>query len=264
MPPRDRIAAALARDVGAGGPPALVAYMTAGFPTPASFLSNLRSIASVADAVEIGVPFSDPMADGVTIQRASERAIAQGVSLTWILDELARRDSSFDRVPVLLMSYLNPLVAFGFEALAQRAADARVSGFIVPDLPYEESEPFHSALAVHGLALVQLVTPATPLARLARLGAASEGFVYAVTRTGITGGQVELPPDVTDYLAAVKRTTTWPVCAGFGVRSAEQVARIGAHADGVIVGSALVEVLERGGDPAEFLRGLKGGSPRRE
>jgi tryptophan synthase alpha chain len=256
MLPRDRVRQALARDVHERRP-ALVAFVTAGFPEPREFLRVLRAVASAADAVEIGVPFSDPMADGVTIQRSSELAIAKGVSLKWIFDELARRDFELS-APLLMMSYLNPLLAFGYEALARRAAEVGVSGFIVPDLPYEESGPLAAALEPLGLALVQLVTPATPPERLQRLCAASQGFVYAVTRLGITGGEATLPPETAQYLAAVKAASPLPVCAGFGVRRADQVAMIGAHADGVIIGSALVEVLERGADPAVFLSSLRG------
>jgi len=255
MQPRDRLRNALARDVRKGGRPALVAYITAGFPEPRDFLQVLKSVSSASDAIEIGVPFSDPMADGVTIQRASERAIEKGVSLTWILDELARRDFELT-APVLLMSYLNPLLAFGYDALARRAAEVGVAGFIVPDLLYEERAPLAAALDPHGLALVQMVTPATPPERLRRLCAASQGFVYAVTRTGVTG-DAALPPDTAEYLSAVKAASPIPVCAGFGVRRADQVALLGAHADGVVVGSALVEVLERGADPAVFLRSLR-------
>ena len=255
MQPRDRIRAALARDARKGERPALVAYITAGFPEPREFLAVLKSVSSAADAVEIGVPFSDPMADGVTIQRSSERAIEKGVSLAWILDELARRDFEL-RTPVLLMSYLNPLLAFGYEALARRSVEVGIGGLIVPDLPYEERAPLAAALEPHGLALVQMVTPATPPERLRRLCAASQGFVYAVTRTGVTG-DAALPPDTAESLAAVKAASPLPVCAGFGVRRADQVALLGAHADGVIVGSALVEVLERGADPAAFLRSLR-------
>jgi tryptophan synthase alpha chain len=255
MLPRDRIRTALARDVRKGERPALVAYITAGFPAPRDFLKVLKSVGSAADAVEIGVPFSDPMADGVTIQRSSERAIEQGVSLSWILDELARRDFELT-APVLLMSYLNPLLAFGYDALARRAMQTQVSGFIVPDLPYEERAPLAAALDPHGLALVQMVTPTTPPERLRRLCAASQGFVYAVTRTGVTG-DAALPAETAEYLSAVKAVSQLPVCAGFGVRRADQVALLGAHADGAIVGSALVEVLERGADPAVFLRSLR-------
>jgi tryptophan synthase alpha chain len=262
MLPRDRIRAALtrgasAKDGAAKRSPALVAFITAGYPEPREFLDVLRAVAGAADAVEIGVPFSDPMADGVTIQRSSQHAIEHGVSLKWILDELARRDYELAS-PVLLMSYLNPLLAFGLDRLAARAAEVGVSGVIVPDLPYEESAPLRAALDGRGLALVQLVTPATPPERLALLCGASQGFVYAVTRTGITGGESTLPAETAEYLAAVKAASQLPVCAGFGVRRPDQVATIARHADGVIVGSALVEVLERREDPARFLQSLRG------
>lgn len=256
MLPRDTITRALERADGAG--PALVAFVTAGYPAPGEFLDVLRAVGSVADAVEIGVPFSDPMADGVTVQRSSHAAIEHGVTLRWILDELGRSEDR-PRAPLLLMSYLNPLLAFGYAELAERAAAVGVAGFIVPDLPLEESGPLHEALAGHGLALVQLVTPATPAERLARLAAASEGFVYAVARTGITGaaGASVTSDDVGAYLDAVRAVSKLPVCVGFGVRDVEQVRWLGRHADGVIVGSALVEVLERGDDPAAFLRALR-------
>jgi tryptophan synthase alpha chain len=250
--PRDRVSAALARD----GTPAIVAFLTAGYPDPDTFLEVLERIASAADAVELGVPFSDPMADGVTVQRSSQEAIAHGVNLHWIFDRLEARDFELE-APLLMMSYLNPLLAFGYEALAKRARATGVDGFMVPDLPYEESTPLHAALDAEGLALVQFVTPATSDARIRLIAAVSEGFVYAVTRTGITGGSDELPAELTSYLARVKAASAVPVCAGFGVREARQVRQIAAHADGVVVGSALVEALERGEDPAAFLNGLR-------
>ena len=257
MLPRDRITQALARDTRRCEGPALVAFVTAGFPTRAGFHDVLAAVAGASDAVEIGVPFSDPMADGVTIQRSSETAIKNGVSLRFILDQLGNRGEAFSGTPLLLMSYLNPLIAFGFERLAARAAEVGVCGFIVPDLPFEECAPLKRALDAHGLALVQFVTPATPPERMRRLCRASQGFVYAVTRTGITGGQAELPADLASFLARVTAESTLPVCAGFGVRSRDQVELIGRHASGVIVGSALVEVLEQGRDPAAFLGGLR-------
>jgi tryptophan synthase alpha chain len=255
MLPRDRISRALGESRKRPGP-ALVAFITAGYPTLAGFRDVLAAVAAAADAVEIGVPFTDPMADGVTIQRSSETAIKNGVSLRWILDELAAREEP-GPTPILLMSYLNPLIAFGYERLAARAVEAGVSGFMVPDLPYEECRPLADALDAHGLALVQFVTPATPAARLEQLCTASQGFVYAVTRTGITGGTSGLPSDLASYLDRVTACSSLPVCAGFGVRSREQVELIGQHASGVIVGSALVEVLAQGRDPTEFLRGLR-------
>lgn len=253
MRPRDSLRKALTLD----GRPALVSFFTAGFPDRASFLEVLSEVCAASDAVEIGVPFTDPMADGVTVQRASEAALAQGVTLSWIFDELARRDSG-DSTPILLMSYLNPLYAFGFERLAERASETGVSGFIVPDLPFEESGPLKSALDARGLALVQLVTPATPAERLEKLCSVSEGFVYAVTRTGITGAGDGLPADISSYLGAVKKASSLPVCAGFGVRERAQVEQIAEHADGVIVGSALLEALESGLSPREFLESLRG------
>ncbi|MGO9802141.1 MAG: tryptophan synthase subunit alpha [Steroidobacteraceae bacterium] len=254
MSPRERISAAI-RTAAAQGEPALVAYLTAGFPQRASFREQLRALAAVADVVEIGVPFTDPMADGVTIQRASLAALAQGVSLRWILAELESLGEV--RAPLLLMSYLNPLLAFGIERLVPAAARAGVAGFIVPDLPLDESSALHAALAAEQLALVQMVTPVTPAARLAQLCAASQGFVYAVTMTGTTGRNVAVPDEVLAYLDQVRAAAPIPVCAGFGIRSREQVARLTGHVDGVVVGSALIEVLERGEDPAAWLRTLR-------
>jgi tryptophan synthase alpha chain len=232
--------------------------MTAGFPDRSGFRDSLVAIASAADVVEIGVPFTDPMADGMTIQRASHAALAGGFTLPWLLEELGRMQPR-PQAPLLLMSYLNPLLAYGLERLPAAAAQAGVAGFIIPDLPYEESAEVRAALDGQGLALVQMVTPVTPPERLAMLCAASQGFVYAVTMTGTTGRSVAVPDDVLEYMDRVRAVSPVPVCAGFGIRSAEQVARMTGHVDGVVVGSALVEVLERGGDPAAFLRGLRGG-----
>jgi tryptophan synthase alpha chain len=253
MPAHDRISAAIGAAV-AQGRPALVGFLTAGFPTRADFKRNLAEVASVCDVVEIGVPFSDPMADGSTIQRASFAALGNGVTLPWILDELAGSERS---VPLLLMSYLNPLLAFGREQLPSAAAAAGVLGFIVPDLPFEESGDLKSALDREGLALVQMVTPVTPPARLEMLCDSAQGFVYAVTMTGTTGKSAEVPDSVLDYMDRVKRCSRVPVCAGFGIRSRAQVERFASHVDGVVVGSALVEALERGSDVRAFLRSLR-------
>jgi tryptophan synthase alpha chain len=254
MSPHQRIADAI-RAAARGGSPALVAYLTAGFPRRAEFGAHLAAVAAAADVVEIGVPFTDPMADGVTIQRASMAALAEGVSLRWILEELARLGPM--RTPLVLMSYLNPLLAFGVEALAESAARAGVDGFIVPDLPLDESSELSAALTTRGLALVQMVTPVTEPQRLAALCAGSRGFVYAVTMTGTTGRNVAVPDEVLAYLGRVRGRTTLPVCAGFGIRTRAQVQRLTGHVDGVVVGSALVEVLERGEDPTAWLRGLR-------
>jgi tryptophan synthase alpha chain len=240
----------------AKGRPALVGYLTAGFPSRKQFHDNLAAVSSVCDVVEIGVPFSDPMADGTTIQRASFVALADGVTLPWILQEL-RAVAQPRKVPTLLMSYLNPLLKFGLDELPRAAAAAGVAGFIVPDLPYEESAQLKDALDAEGIGLVQMVTPVTPEARLAMLCEAARGFVYAVTMTGTTGKSAEVPDAVLDYMDRVKRYSKVPVCAGFGIRSREQVARFAPHVDGVVVGSALVEALERGEDVRAFLGSLR-------
>jgi tryptophan synthase alpha chain len=252
--PREHVSAAI-RAAAANGEPALVAYITAGFPSRERFREHLRTLAAAADVIEVGVPFTDPMADGVTIQRASLAALAQGVSLAWILEELAALRGLGP--PLLLMSYLNPLLAFGVGRLATSAAAAGVAGFIVPDLPLDESSELRAALDERQIALVQMVTPVTEPPRLAQLCAASEGFVYAVTMTGTTGRNVAVPAEVLAYLDRVRAIAKRPVCAGFGIRNREQVERLRGHVDGVVVGSALVEVLERGEDPGAFLRGLR-------
>ena len=258
MSPRERISHAI-RIAAAQGEPALVAYLTAGYPTREKFREHVRALAAGADAVEIGVPFTDPMADGVTIQRASLAALAQGVTLRWILAELqAMRDIE---VPLILMSYLNPLLAFGSGPLAQAAAEAGVAGFIVPDLPLDESQEWRAALDEKEIALVQMVTPVTEAERLKQLCAGSQGFVYAVTMTGTTGKSVAVPDEVLRYLDAVRANAAVPVCAGFGIRSRAQVERLRGHVDGVVIGSALVEVLERGEDSTSWLQGLRGMAP---
>ncbi|NND36494.1 MAG: tryptophan synthase subunit alpha [Gammaproteobacteria bacterium] len=254
MTPHERISAAI-RGANAAGRVGLVPYITAGYPQKDAFIETLRTIAAVSDVVEVGVPFSDPMADGVTIQRASHIAIESGVSLHWILEQLESAGNI--GAPIVLMSYLNPLLVYGYEQLAADCVRAGVCGFIVPDLPLEEGTELQTALDGEGLALIQLVTPATPPERMQKLCEASRGFVYAVTIKGITGGAAALPPEVTGYLDTVRAAAEIPVCAGFGIRGPEQVTELAPHTDGVIVGSALVEKLEAGQNPADFLVSLR-------
>jgi tryptophan synthase alpha chain len=252
--PRDRIVAAL-RAAAKNGQPAIVAYLTAGFPTREKFREHLTAIASEADVIEIGVPFTDPMADGVTIQRASEQALRNGVTLEWILAELKAMPPV--DAPLLLMSYLNPLLNVGLPKLAQQAAEAGVCGFIVPDMPFDESAEFRAASDPLGLALVQMVTPVSTPERLTRVAAASQGFVYAVTMTGTTGQKVAAEAPSSVYLERVRAAASVPVCAGFGIRSRAQIDALRGQVDGVIIGSALVEVLERGESPREWLAALR-------
>jgi tryptophan synthase alpha chain len=252
MKPSERISAAIKA---ARGKTAIVAFLTAGYPSRAKFREHLTQVGNAADVVEIGVPFTDPMADGVTIQRSSREALAQGFTLRWLLKELAEMQRP--KAPLILMSYLNPLMAYGFPALAADSAKAGVCGFIVPDLPYDEGEDFRAAIEAQGLGVIQMVTPVTKPERMAKLCAASQGFVYAVTMTGTTGRNASVPAEVAGYLDRVSACSKIPVCAGFGIRSREQVKQLEGHVAGVIVGSALVEVLESGKDPTEFLNSLR-------
>jgi tryptophan synthase alpha chain len=244
------------RTAAASGSPALVGFLTGGFPDRASFGAELVALASAADVVEVGVPFSDPMADGATIQRSSRVALGQGVTLAWILDLLSGLRGRL-RAPLVMMSYLNPLLAFGLQRLPRAAGDAGVAGFIVPDLPWEECAELREALVREGIALVQMVTPVTPPARLATLARGSQGFVYAVTATGTTGGEVAVPEATLSYLDRVRAAAAVPVCAGFGIRHAAQVARLAGRVEGVIVGSALVEAVENGVSAAAALCRLR-------
>jgi tryptophan synthase alpha chain len=239
---------------------AMVAFLTAGFPSKERFAADLTALASEADVVEIGVPFTDPMADGVTIQRSSHAALSQGVTLPWILDTVR----SLPKLPAQLvfMGYFNPMLAYGLEKLASDAAAAGIAGFIVPDLPIEESAEFERLLGAQGLALIRMVTPVTPPERLARLCRSAQGFVYAVSMTGTTGrsvgGEAGVPKAVTDYLDRVRELATVPVCAGFGIREHAQVAALAPHVDGVVVGSAVIEAMEKGESTVELLRRLRG------
>lgn len=233
--------------------PALVPFLTAGFPDPGQFLRVLEAVTREATVCEIGIPFTDPMADGVTIQRTSRAALDHGVTLE---RAFAMVEASERHCPVLFMSYLNPLLSYGADRLAARALQAGVDGFIVPDLPVDEDPGFRDTLTGAGLATVQLVTPLTDPDRRERLVAASTGFLYAVTRVGTTGAAVDLGP-VLGFLDALREQASIPVCAGFGIREAAQVQALRGHADGVIVGSALMEVVERGEDPGAWLRALR-------
>ena len=234
--------------------PALVPFITAGYPSTEDFKKTLFEISKKADVIEIGVPFSDPMADGVTIQRSSRIAIENGVTLTWIFNQL--KEISLD-TPIVLMSYLNPLYVFGMEELVKASLESGVDGFIVPDLPIEESKELNDRLFEADLALIQLVTPATPKDRIEMIANQSSGFIYAVTVKGVTGGEDALSADVTDYLKQVQEISKIPVCAGFGIREKSDVELLANHVDGIIVGSAIVETIEQGNNPTEFLDQLK-------
>lgn len=258
-PGGDRIASSILKAKTAGRP-AMAAFLTAGFPTREAFPGLMCAASDAADVLEVGLPFSDPMADGVTIRRASHTALLKGTTLRWTLDALRACIPSLSS-PVVVMSYLNPLLAYGVARLVRDAADAGVSGFIVPDLPIEEQRLLAPQLRAAGLALVQMVTPATPGPRLARIAAVGDGFVYAVAVLGTTGGTIEDLREVAVYLERVRAATGHPILAGFGVRAAADVAALVPPADGVVVGSALIAAIERGEHPGSFLAGLIASPP---
>ena len=211
-------------------------------------------MAKTADVIEIGVPFSDPMADGVTIQRSSHAAIESGVTLKWILEQLKTLNI---KTPIVLMSYLNPLYVYGYDQLVKASLEAGIDGFIIPDLPIEEGEEIREALSQAKLAMIQLVTPATPENRIKTIAKHSSGFLYAVTVKGVTGGNDGLPEEVAGYLETVKASSNIPVCAGFGVRSKADVKLLEPYVDGIIVGSALVEAIEQKITATDFLNTLR-------
>lgn len=247
----ERIAAAI--HAAPGG--ALCAYLVAGYPTPEAFPDLLAAVSVVADLVEIGVPFSDPIADGPVIQEAGFAALGNRISLSWIFDLL--EDLAPLPAPHLLMGYYNPFLSFGRDRLAARLATAGTAGLIVPDLTPEEGSGLHEAIGEAGVGMIRMVTPATPGDRLAKLGRLTDGFLYAVTTTGTTGGNLAFPPDLIAYLDRARDSTTAPLLAGFGVREPGQVKQLADHVDGVIVGTALIDAINRGLDPAEWLADLR-------
>jgi tryptophan synthase alpha chain len=228
----------------ANGERALVAYLMAGDP---SLAETERLVVEAerrgADVVELGVPFSDPLADGPVIQRAGVRALATGTTLSRVLEMVATLRGRV-RVPLVLMAYYNPVLAFGLKAFARTAADAGADGVIVPDLPHEESGPLRAEAEPAGLDLIHLVAPTSPPARVKVIARLSRGFIYVVSLTGVTGERRELPKDLDAQLRTLRLVTTKPVCVGFGVSTPEQVAAVGRVADGVVVGSAIVRTIE--------------------
>lgn len=239
---------------------AVVSFLTAGFPTKESFRGDLIALSEHSDVVEIGIPFTDPMADGVTVQRSSFEALKQGVTLKWIIDSMATLPPL--KAQLVFMGYYNPMLAYGVEKLAADAARVGVSGFIIPDLPLEESSAFEQAIAKHGLAFIRMVTPVTPVPRLAQICKSAQGFVYAVSMKGTTGSRVGgdqgIARETIEYLDEVRKLSPVPVCVGFGIRERAQVEALAPHVDGVVVASVLIEAREKGESPTALLQRLFG------
>jgi tryptophan synthase alpha chain len=241
---------------------ALVPYLVAGYPTLDESLSQLQRIAaSGADLVELGVPFSDPIADGPTIQQAAVRALQGGARLSRILQGIDRLRLP---VPVILMSYLNPLLAHGRDEVLADMEAVGVSGLIVPDLPLEEATPWRESARRHGIDLVLLIAPTTSDERAREIAARSDGFVYYVSVTGTTGARESLSPQLLPSLSRLRERIDTPLAVGFGISEPEQVRSLRGRADGAVVGSRIVEAIRQGEDVADLVNRLKQATVHKE
>jgi tryptophan synthase alpha chain len=224
--------------------PALVAYLTCGDPDlRVTREVALAAISAGAEVIELGVPFSDPVADGPVIQRASERALKNGVALADVLKVAAEIRRETD-AGLIVFSYLNPILRMGMEKFAAKAAEAGVDGALITDLPIEEADEYLRNMRQQNLATVFLAAPTSTDARLKRIAELSTGFVYAVSRTGITGARKELPEDAETLVQRLRKFTKLPIAVGFGISAAEQFAAVGKFADAAVVGSAIVQTIE--------------------
>ncbi|MBK1717925.1 tryptophan synthase subunit alpha [Thiocystis violacea] len=250
----------------ARGRTALVPFVTAGDPKPETTVALMHAmVAAGADIIELGVPFSDPMADGPVIQRATERALANGVSLTHVLAMVRDFRERDPETPVVLMGYLNPIEVMGYADFSEQAQAAGVDGALIVDVPPEEGHELVTTMKAHGLDLVYLLAPTSTEARIARIGEVASGFVYYVSVKGVTGAGNLDATDVAEHVAAIKSIISLPVGVGFGIKDAETAARVAGVADAVIVGSAIVGRIESlaatperiPGEIADFLAGLR-------
>ena len=247
----------------ARGRTALISYTTAGDPDLATTLTVMGIMsASGADVVELGVPFSDPLADGPVIQEAAHRALATGTNLAGVLETVSLfRKSSARQVPIILLSYYNPILAYGLSGFARDAAKAGVNGVVVPDVPPEEAGPLKAACSSSEprVCVTFLAAPTSTHERLEVIGKSSEGFIYAVSVTGVTGARVGLPTELPASLARIRQHTSLPIAVGFGVESPEDAAVLATIADGVIIGSAVVKRLHEEGPAAvaEYISSLR-------
>jgi len=234
------------------GRPAMIAYITGGDPTLAASAKVAVALEhSGVDILELGIPFSDPLADGATIQAAAGRAIAAGASVPGILD-LIREIRKSSQIPIVLFAYLNPLYIYGFESFQLDAAEAGADGLLLLDLPPQEAARNNELAASKGLKTIRLIAPTTPSERLQEITDAAEGFIYYVSREGVTGEQTSLSADIAERVAAIRALTKVPVAVGFGISNPEQAATVAKLADGVVVGSAIVRKIGEIGDIPEL------------
>ena len=248
--------------------PTLIAYVTCGDPDLGTTRAIvLAAIEAGADIIELGVPFSDPVADGPVIQRASERALRRGTSLEQVL-RLGKEVRSKSKAGLIIFSYLNPILRMGLTKFSAALEDAGLDGALITDLPVEEAENYLQEMRKRRLDTIFLAAPTSPEERLKQIAKASTGFVYAVSRTGVTGTRKQLPDDARDLVRRLRRHTKHPIAVGFGISTAEQFAAVGEFAEAAVVGSAIVETIERnpGKEPeavAQFVRQLLVGNSQR-
>ena len=246
---------------------ALMPYLTVGYPDVETTVAGVHALVrGGADLIELGMPFSDPLADGVTVQRANQRALQGGARTRTVLEVVRRVRAEGVEVPLLAMGYYNPIYHFGPEAFVAACAEAGIDGLIVPDLPPEESDELGAACRRHGRDLIMLLAPTSTDERIAEVARRATGFIYCISLTGTTGARANLATGLSDYLARVRRQTDLPLAIGFGIAKAEHVAEVARLADGAIVGAALLNRLEQVEDrPVEeraaaledFVRGLR-------
>lgn len=250
---------------GSRGQAALVPYLTAGHPEAGATPRLLRAVADAgADVIELGIPFSDPLADGPTIQRSSFQALGHGATVTRALEWLAEFRRTHAN-PVVLFTYLNPVLRYGPASFLRDAVAAGAQGLLVTDLPAGADPTLEGSIQGSGLDLIRLLAPTTPRERIPEVARGGGGFLYYISRTGVTGARSELPSGLADEVAAVRRAVSLPVAVGFGISTPAQAASVAAVADGVVVGSALIQALDRGGveEGAAFVASLRRGMDAR-
>nr|WP_290669702.1 tryptophan synthase subunit alpha [Ardenticatena sp.] len=237
------------------GRAALMPFITMGYPDLESALDLVPALVEGgADLIELGIPFSDPLADGATIQATSQQALDNGMTLALCLEQVAALRARGVEVPLILMGYYNPILQMGGAKFAEEAARAGADGVIVPDLPPEEADELRTALHAHGLALIFLLAPTSDDERVRLVAEQATGFIYLVSLTGVTGARDQLPPDLADFVARVRCATDLPLAVGFGISRPEQAAMVAQMADGVIVGSALLRTIGDADDPIAAAR----------
>jgi len=240
----------------ASGKTALMPFLTSGFPSPTKFRSMIKAIEkSGADLIEVGIPFSDPLADGGTIQKSSQAALSNGINIDKTFSMLSELNGF--KTPIIIMSYYNPILNFGLRKFVSKASKVGVRGLIIPDIIPEEGTEIERLSQANGIDLIYLIAPTTSPRRTEMILAKSRGFVYLVTIAGVTGARRELPKNLLKWISGIKRKSNIPVCSGFGISTVDQAKQVAKTADGVIIGSALINCVLNGSSKDSVNNGAK-------